>query len=118
MQGFLAWNEVEKRGEEEEEEEEEDDDEEGNVEGLVRKSNGFLPMNFSNPKRESFDAEGISCGERERSKVAGLKEKLAGGFSQGITLDFSTQLIRLGIWLVLPVDNPHPRRVSCTWVSW
>ena len=33
------------------------------MEGLVRKSNGFLPMNFSNLKGESFDAEGIGCGE-------------------------------------------------------
>ena len=55
--GFLAWNEVENR------EEKEEDDEEDNVEGLLRKSNEFLPMNFSNPKGESFDAEGIGCGE-------------------------------------------------------
>ena len=35
-------------------------------------------MNLSNPKRESFVTEGIKGG---RSKVVGLKEKLAGGFS-------------------------------------
>ena len=62
-QGFSAWNEVYKIGEEEEKEEE---DEEGSVEGLVRKSNGFLPMNFSNPKEESFDAEEIGHGEGGR----------------------------------------------------
>ena len=50
------------------------------MEGLVRKSGGFLPMNFSNPKGESFDAEGI-CFGGGRSKIAGLKEKLGGGFS-------------------------------------
>ena len=27
------------------------------MKGLVRKSNRFLPMNLSNPKGESFDAE-------------------------------------------------------------
>ena len=31
------------------------------MEGLVCKSKGFLPSNLSNPKGESFDAEGISC---------------------------------------------------------
>ena len=45
-------------------------------------------MNFSNPKGESFDAEGIGCGEGGRSEVAGLKEKSARGFSRGITLGF------------------------------
>ena len=55
------------------------------MEGFVRKSNGLLPMNFPNPKGESFDAKGIEGG---RSKVSVLKEKLAGGFSQGITLGF------------------------------
>ena len=29
---------------------------------MVRKSKGFLPMNLSNPKGESFDAKGIGCG--------------------------------------------------------
>ena len=58
------------------------------MEGLVRKSNGFLPMNFSNSKGGSFDVEGIGCGEGGRSKVTGLKEKSAGGFSRCITLGF------------------------------
>ena len=61
---------------------------EENVEGLVRKSKGFLPMNLSNPKGESFDAKGIGCEGEERSITSGLKEKLAGGFSLGITLGF------------------------------
>ena len=55
------------------------------MEGFVRKSKGFLPMNLSNPKRESFDTKGIEGG---RSKVASLKENLAGGVSRGITLGF------------------------------
>ena len=29
------------------------------MEGFVHKSKGFLPMNLPNPKRESFDTEGI-----------------------------------------------------------
>ena len=62
-------------GFEEEEKEEESGGE--NIEGFVRKLNGFLSMNLLNPKEESFDAEGI---EGERSKVPGLKEKLAGRF--------------------------------------
>ena len=33
------------------------------MEGLVCKLKGFILMNFSNLKRESFDAEGIDCGE-------------------------------------------------------
>ena len=61
---------------------------EENVEGLVRKANGFLPMNLSNPKGESFDVEGIGCGGEGRSTAVGLKEKLAGGFSRDITLSF------------------------------
>ena len=59
------------------EEEKKEESRKENVEGFVRKSNGFLPMNLLNPKGEYFDAEGI---EREISKVAGLKEKLARGF--------------------------------------
>ena len=55
------------------------------MEGFICKSKRFLPMNLPNPKEESFDTEGIEGG---RSKVTGLKEKLAGGFSQGITLGF------------------------------
>ena len=43
-------------------------------------------MNLPNPKGVFFYAKGIEGG---RSKDAGLKEKLAGGFSQGITLGFS-----------------------------
>ena len=54
---------------------------------LVRKSKGFLPMNLSNPKGESFDAKGTDC-VGGRSKAAGLKEKLVGGFSRGITMGF------------------------------
>ena len=34
-------------------------------------------MNFTNPKGESLDMEGIEGG---RSKVIGLKEKMSGGF--------------------------------------
>ena len=45
-------------------------------------------MNLSNPKEECFDEEGIGCGGEERSTVTGLKEKLAGGFSRGITMGF------------------------------
>ena len=55
------------------------------MEGFIRKSKGFLLLNLPNPKGESFDIEGI---EGRRSKVVGLKEKLAGGFSQVITLGF------------------------------
>ena len=58
------------------------------MEGLICKSKGFLPRNLSNPKGDSFDAKGISCGGEERSTAVGLKEKLAGGFSRGITLGF------------------------------
>ena len=43
------------------------------MEGLIRKSNGFLPINFSNPKEKTFNAEGIGCGGGERSKVAKRK---------------------------------------------
>ena len=76
------------------------------MEGFVCKSKGFLPMNLPNPKGESFDAKGIEGGI---SKVVCLKEKLAGGFSWGITWVFSTHLTRLGFWLVLPVGNLHPK---------
>ena len=48
----------------------------------------FFSMNLSNSKGESFDAKGIGYGGEERSTTAGLKEKLAGGFSRGITLSF------------------------------
>ena len=41
-------------------------------------------MNFPNPKGESFNVERIGG----RSKVAGLKEKLVGGFSRVITLGY------------------------------
>ena len=58
------------------------------MEELVRKSNGFLPMNLSNPKRESFDVEEIGCRGEGRSTTTSLKEKLGGGFSQGVTLGF------------------------------
>ena len=68
-----------------EEEEKEEEGGEKNMKGFIRKSKGFLPMKLSNPKGESFDTEGI---EKERSKVSGLKEKLVGGFSWGITLGF------------------------------
>ena len=66
------------------------------MEGLVHKSKGFLPVNLSNPKGESFDVEErkyllfghdkTSCVGEGRSKAVGLKEKLVGGFSRGITL--------------------------------
>ena len=52
-----------------------------NLEGLVCKSKGFLHSNLSNPKGESFDAEGMGCIGEARSTAVGLKEKLAGGFS-------------------------------------
>ena len=58
------------------------------MKGLIRKSKGFLPMNLSNPKEEFSNAEGTSCIGEMRSKAKGLKEKLAGGFSRGITLGF------------------------------
>ena len=45
-------------------------------------------MNLSNPEEESFDAKGIGCGGGRRSKAIGLKEKLAGGLSQGISIGF------------------------------
>ena len=45
-------------------------------------------MNLSNPKEEFFDTEGIDCIGEARSTAAGLKEKLTGGFSRGITLGF------------------------------
>ena len=48
---------------------------------LVRKSNGFLPMNLSNPKEDFSDAEGINCIGERRSKAVVLKQKLAEGFS-------------------------------------
>ena len=65
----------------------EEEEKENNMESFVHKSKGFLPINLPNPKVESFDTEGIE-GEGKRSKVAGLKEKLAGDVSQGITLGF------------------------------
>ena len=34
-----------------------------------RKSNGFLPLNLSNPKEEFYDAEGINCIRERRSKA-------------------------------------------------
>ena len=69
-------------------EEEKERRKEETVEGLVSRSKEFLPMNLSNPKLESFDAEGIDCVRGGRSKVAGLKEKLARDFSRSITLGF------------------------------
>ena len=68
-----------------EEEEKEKEDEKEKMEGFVRRSKGFIPVNLPNPKREFFDAEGIEGG---RSKVVGLKEKLAGGVSWGIAVGF------------------------------
>ena len=68
-----------------EEEKKEEEGVEENMEGFVRKLKGLLLLNFPNPKGESFDAKGIEGG---RSKVAVWKEKLAGGFSRGITLGF------------------------------
>ena len=76
------------------------------MEGFVRRSKGFFPINLPNPKGQSFDVERI---EKGRSKVAGLKEKVAGGFCLGITLGFATHLAKLGFWLVLLIGNPHPK---------
>ena len=45
-------------------------------------------MNLSNPKGEFFYAEETDCGGGGRSKATGLKEKLVGGFSRGITQRF------------------------------
>ena len=63
-------------------------------------------MNLPNPKGESFDVEGI---EEGISKVAGLKEKLAGGFFRGITLGFfnSSNRARGFSWLFLLVIYIH-----------
>ena len=55
------------------------------MEGFVSKSKRFVPINLPNPKGESFDVEGI---EGRISKVVGLEENLARGFSWGITLGF------------------------------
>ena len=63
-------------------------------------------MNFPNPKGEFFDAKGIEGG---RSKLAGLKEKLAGGFSRVLLWAFSTHLIELGFWIILHIGNLHPK---------
>ena len=65
-----------------------DEKQEKNVEGLICKSKGFHPSNLSNPKGESFDTKRINYGGEGRSTTAGLKEKLAEGFSRGITLGF------------------------------
>ena len=98
-QEFLAKN-----GFEEEEKEEEGGEEK--MEGFVCRSKGFIPVNLPNLKGEFFEVEGI---KGRRSKVVGLKEKLAGGFSRGITVGFSTHLIRLRFWLVLLIGNLHPK---------
>ena len=83
MSSSIAQEFSAKNGFEEEKKEEEGGEE--NMEGFVCKSKRFLPMNLPNPKGEYFDIEGIEC---RRSKVIGLKENLAGGFSRGITLGF------------------------------
>ena len=70
------------------------------MEGFVHKLKGFLPMNFPNLKGESFDTEGIEGG---RSKVACLKEKLAGGFSRCITLGFFNS----SNWVRVLARSPH-----------
>ena len=54
------------------EEEEEKEAGEEKMEGFVRRSKRFIPMNLPNLKKESFDAKGM---EEGRSKVLGLKEK-------------------------------------------
>ena len=59
----------------------EEEDEEKNVEGLVRKSKGFLPINISNPKEEFSDTQGTVCIGEAKSTTIGLKEKLVGVFS-------------------------------------
>ena len=63
-------------------------------------------MNFPNPKEESFDIEGIEGG---RSKVAGLKEKLVGGFSGGITLGFFNSSNKARVFACSCCCNPHPK---------
>ena len=45
-------------------------------------------MKLSNPKEEFSDVEGNGCIGERKSKAIGLKEKLVGGFSRGITLGF------------------------------
>ena len=76
-------------------EEEKEESGEEKMKGYVCRSKGFIPMNFSNPKEEFFYVEGIEGG---RSKVVGLKEKLAGGFSRGITLGFFNS--SNGVWVL------------------
>ena len=53
---------------------------EDNVDGLVRKSKGFLPMNLSNPKRKFFYAKGTDCGGRGRTKAVVFEKKLREAF--------------------------------------
>ena len=76
----------------------EEEDKEENVEGLVHKSKGFLHINLSNPKGVPFGVEegkqlllghdGTGCVGGGILKAIGLKEKMAGGSSRGITLGF------------------------------
>ena len=63
-------------------------------------------MNLQNPKEESFDIEGIEGG---RSKVTCLKEKLAGGFSRGITLGFFNSSNKARVLACSCCCNPHPK---------
>ena len=75
------------------------------MKGLVRKSKRFLPMNLSNPKEEFSNLEGIDCIGEGRSKAAGLKEKLAGGFSRGITLGFFNSSFGLLFPLIIHIQR-------------
>ena len=75
---------------------------------LVRKSNGFIPMNLSNPKEELSDAEGIDCIGQRRSKAVVLKEKWE-AFLEVLLWAFSTHLTGLRFGLVFPVYNPYPK---------
>ena len=81
------------------------------MEGFVCRSNKFIPMKFPNPKGESFDAEGIEGG---RSKVAGLKEKLVGGFSRGITLGFYNSSNQAQVLVHSSCWQSTSKGVSCT----
>ena len=44
-----------------------------------------------------------------RSKATGLKKKMTGGFSRGITLGFFNSSNRARVLACFFVDNPHPK---------
>ena len=68
-------------------------------------------MNLPYPKRESFDTKGIEGG---RSKVTGLKEKLAGGFSRVITLGFFNSSNRAQVLACSSCLSSTSKGASCT----